>query len=264
MVTITFLGVEGYPMQGRQTISVLVSNGANHILLDCGASIVQQLERTGIRVSEIGAVFVSHIHADHSSGVPLLCFGNVMERFYGLASSKGSLRIIGIHAVLDPLLSYCRTAYPLLWKENPMLEIEEITCPETEPASFDLGWCKVATFPTSHALPSVGCSVIAEGHKISFTSDSRRTPGIDSAVGGSDILICSILGPNTEAATSQKFGFMTPRDAGELAEASGARQLALIHIADVTQRAVCHSEASVVFNAEVITPSNGDKVVIGN
>jgi|ERR1051326_532721 ribonuclease BN (tRNA processing enzyme) len=262
MATVTFLGVEGYPMRGRQTIGVLISSGANHLILDCGASIVQQLDNAGVRVSDVGCVFVSHIHADHSSGVPLMFFGNVMERFFGLTSSKGTLRVIGIESVLNPLLAYCKTAYPLLWNENPMLHIDESRCATDAPTNFDLGWCKLTTFPTSHALPSVGCSVTVDDRKISFTSDSRRTSDIDSAVGGSDLLICSILGPNSEAAASQKFGFMTPRDAGELAQATGTRQLALVHIADTAQRPICHSEASVVFHGNVLTPANGDKLVI--
>jgi ribonuclease BN (tRNA processing enzyme) len=262
MATVTFLGVEGYPMKGRQTISVLVSKGRNHILLDCGASIVQQLERAQLHVSDIGTVFISHVHADHSSGVPLLFFGNIMERFYNIVSDKGKLRLIGLTSVLSPLTTYCKAAYPLLWKENPRLEIQELECSDEKNTSYDLGWCTFESFLTEHAVPSVGCNLFIDGKKITFTSDSRRTTGVDRGTSDSDLLICSILGTNEDEAISQRSGFMTPRDAGELAKANGVRALALIHIADSAIREQCRNEAALAYGGSVITPSNGEVVVI--
>jgi ribonuclease BN (tRNA processing enzyme) len=258
MLSIRFLGVEGYPTQEKETISILIRNNNNNILLDCGASIIRQVERAQLRISDLQAIFISHIHADHSSGLPLVFFGNIMERFNGLVDRKGHLKLIGQKVVLEKLIAYCKSAYPLLWNENPMLTIEEFL--SEDKINLDLGWSKISTFSTSHAVPASGICVETNTHKICYSSDTRKTDTLVEAARNADLLICSMLGPNDTATTADKFGFMSPNDAGLIAKESNCKKLVLIHIAKSSSREICKKEAAQVFNGDIFVPNNDEEM----
>jgi ribonuclease BN (tRNA processing enzyme) len=74
-VTVTFAGSgDAFGSGGRfQACIHLRSAGpAGPVLLDCGATSLPALRRTGLDPQEIRAVFVSHLHGDHFGGLPFL------------------------------------------------------------------------------------------------------------------------------------------------------------------------------------------------
>ena len=258
MLQVTFLGVEGYPANGRMTISTLLDMGTHKMLLDCGASIVSQLDAAGTRVADVDAVFVSHLHADHASGLPLMCAGNIMERFTGVAEGAGRLTVVALESVLGPLLGHCKAAYPPLWSENPFTEVVEIPCGLDDRSEVSLPWGQLVSLPTDHAIPSAAAAVQTDEGKVCYCSDTRPVAGLRQLADGADLLICDVMGPNEGAEVASKFGFMTPDQAGQLASDAAAKRLALIHIADHTQRAKCVDQAGASFGGSVIAPNNGE------
>ena len=108
MVEICFLGVEGgYPYGGNQSIGILVRTDEANLLLDCGAQFASQIEQAELKASEIDSVYVSHVHSDHSAGIPLLLFGQIMDRFLRKTEGAGRLDLNwerGDDAPLDGLL----------------------------------------------------------------------------------------------------------------------------------------------------------------
>jgi len=260
MVDVIFLGVEGYPSNGRRTISVLLKQDDNYLLLDCGASIIEQLAEMGMHVADVDAVFISHLHADHSSGLPLLCFGNIMERFGGQVKGKGHLSILGRESVLNPLIAYCKAAYPALWTDNPFVEMQMIFCLEDGLSEIDFGWGCAKTLPTDHAIPSTAIAVETKAGIICYCSDTRPSDALVELASKPSLLICNVIGPNEIAETTGRFGFMTPEAAGQLGIKLKAYKLALIHIANADQRRICQDQAAAVFGGQVLVPSNGETI----
>lgn len=61
---------------GSKGNATLVSEGRHRVLIDCGFSVtetVRRLARLGVEPQQLDAVFLTHEHSDHSSGVSALC-----------------------------------------------------------------------------------------------------------------------------------------------------------------------------------------------
>lgn len=67
---ITFYGTShGFPEVGRYCTSLLIEHGGSHYLLDLGAPINYLMKQQNISVDTLRAVFVTHMHADHTAGL---------------------------------------------------------------------------------------------------------------------------------------------------------------------------------------------------
>ena len=68
---ITFLGTShGVPEADRYCSCTLISAGGQKYLVDAGGPVMDMLIRSGIDPADISAVFVTHMHGDHTNGLP--------------------------------------------------------------------------------------------------------------------------------------------------------------------------------------------------
>ena len=257
MIKVTFLGVDGYPQGGRETISILVEIHGYRILLDCGASIIHQLDRYGLMASDIDAVFISHLHADHSSGLPLLLYSNVMERFEKRASNKGSLAILGDQTDLEPIISYCKSAYPNLFNDNNFVDVNQVNVDVLKPTILKEN-ITVEGAPIKHAVQGLSISLTIGNYKICYTSDTRCTDNLEKLAKGSNLLICNVF--SSDDVLAERFGFLSASEAAKLAFESGVEKLAMIHLSDDVSKATEIAKCS--FQGIIITPTNGDSIMI--
>src|SRR5262245_9408685 len=66
-----FLGCgDAFGSGGRLNTCFLVNRGDASFLIDCGASAMISIRRYGIDPNRIGAIILSHLHADHFGGLP--------------------------------------------------------------------------------------------------------------------------------------------------------------------------------------------------
>lgn len=75
MIDVCLLGTCGMmPMPGRWLSSVLVRNGAHLVLIDCGEGTQVPWKSAGWGFRQLGAICLTHMHADHVAGLPGVLF----------------------------------------------------------------------------------------------------------------------------------------------------------------------------------------------
>lgn len=80
----TFLGTSGgMPTKSRNVTALALQHGAPRqwYLIDCGEGTQHRLLRTRLSVMQLQAIFITHVHGDHTFGLPgLLCSASMNGR----------------------------------------------------------------------------------------------------------------------------------------------------------------------------------------
>ncbi len=67
---ITVLGSgSARPIGDRHPASQAITQGREIYLVDCGEGAQMQMERAGLPLERISAIFITHLHADHTLGL---------------------------------------------------------------------------------------------------------------------------------------------------------------------------------------------------
>lgn len=160
---LTFLGTShGFPEVGRYCTSVLIEHGGVHFILDLGSPIDYLLTQKGLSIDSVKGVFVTHMHADHTSG---------------LTSLAKDFAVYHKNAEADIFLPEAEAVEPYrLWLKAQHLELpDRMHIAITQPGViFDKFGVKVTAVRTEHISPSVpSYSYIfeADGKRVLFTGD---------------------------------------------------------------------------------------------
>ena len=153
---------------GSSGNSLLVSDGATHILIDAGIScrrICTALQTLGVAPQSLAGVLVTHEHTDHISGLATL-----IKRF------------------ATPIYTTQGTAQAL-WRRTP--ELEECIRPICPGEHLEVGTLGVESFPTPHdTCQSVGYTVLSGGRKAAVVTDlGHVTPEVTNAVAGAQLVV---------------------------------------------------------------------------
>jgi ribonuclease Z len=71
MIKVTLLGTgTPYPNAERFGSAILVEAGGEKLLFDCGRGAVIRLSQAGTPANEVEALFLTHLHSDHTVGIP--------------------------------------------------------------------------------------------------------------------------------------------------------------------------------------------------
>lgn len=255
------------PLPYRHLTSVLLRRDGDLFLFDGGEGTQVSLRRLNLKWKKINAIFVSHTHADHVTGLPgILMLSSQVDRnepLYIFGPPKIAEYIETSRKVLDMYINY-----PII--------VKEITAPCDV---YQGDGFKVRAFPLEHTKTCVGYtleeddrpgefnpeealkhkvprgplwgklqhgqSVVNEegreikpeqvvgqarkGRKFSFVTDTLYLPTIASEVKNSDLLICEGMFSDDCADQAKEKKHMTSRQAATIAKDAGAKRMALIH-----------------------------------
>jgi len=206
---VVFLGT-GEAFGKRANTSILIDD---KILLDCGNHALTQLRRLGLNLSKIEIIYISHLHADHTFGLPAFLLASKEER------RTKDLQIFapaGIKNYIDILLdiSYKKSVDDFKFE----IKTEEIHEGETKTfRGYDFSFTE-----TVHSVDSFATS-ITNDRKITYTSDGAHSDGLIDLSKDSDLLIC-------EAYLEGVPGHSSILNAAKLARSSNSKMVALVHI----------------------------------
>ncbi len=185
MTEVTFVGTsDAFGTGGRRQAAILVRSGGGAVLLDCGTSTGTGLAALGIEREEIDAVAVSHFHADHFGGLPLLLLAALYEdrrrRPLVVAGPPGvEGRVRTAADALGHGIAGREWSFPIHFREfRPDEEAE-------------LGPLTLAAFETHHPADSRphGLSLRTRRHRLVYTGDTGWFDALPERTRGADLLI---------------------------------------------------------------------------
>ena len=255
------------PLPYRHLTSVLLRREGDLFLFDCGEGTQVSLRRLNLKWKKIDAIFISHTHADHVTGLPGILMLNAQvdrtEPLYIYGPPKIKEYVETSRRVLDMYINYpivvkeieapCVVhsgkdfyirAFPLNHTKICVgYTLEELDRPgEFNPdKARELGvpvgplWAQlqqgfeVKATDGSIVKPEQVLGEKRSGRKFSFVTDTLYKNTIAKEVRGSDLLVCEGMFENELIDQAKEKKHMTAAQAATIARDADVRRMCMIH-----------------------------------
>lgn len=167
MIDVCLAGTGGMlPLPERWLTCLWIEYNGKSALIDCGEGTQIALAESGCKLSRLDALFITHIHADHISGLAglLLSLGN-----YGKTDKLKIYGHKGIGGIIKSLCCIC----PVLPFE---VEVIELSC--TNISEFKWNDIDVKSLPMKHRIECLGYSFTLNRKPV-FNPQKAKDLGID-------------------------------------------------------------------------------------
>ncbi len=290
MIRITFLGTAASrPTVGRNVSALSVQREGDLMLFDCGEGTQRQMMRYGTGFA-VGAIFLTHMHADHVLGV------------------TGLLRTMGLQGRTEPLELYGPPGSEPVLHTLVTLGVERVGFPvpihALEPGDrVSRGAYDVQAFQVAHGTRAVGYALVEHerlgrfdvararalgvpegplfgrlhrgeavevdgrtieagdvvgpprrGRRVVYTGDTRPCQRVEEAARDADLLIHDATFSQEEEARARDTHHSTAADAARVAARAEARRLVLTHLSarHADNPAPLEREAGAIFPGSLV------------
>lgn len=209
---VTLLGTGSpAPVMRRFGPGVLVQAGGKTLLIDCGRGTTQRLLQSGLRLGQVDALFLTHLHSDHVVGIPDLWLTGWLEASY--AQRKGPFVVhgpAGTQEMMDGLArAYqwdikARIADQNLSPASIAAQVSEFK----EGVIYDQGGVKVTAIEVDHGdllKPAFGFRVDYAGRSVTVSGDTRFSENLIRHAAGTDLLIHQVAAVRDELLKNPAF-----------------------------------------------------------
>ena len=255
------------PLPYRHLTSVLLRREGDLFLFDGGEGTQVSLRKLNLRWKKINAIFVSHTHADHVTGIPgLLMLSAQVDRddpLYIFGPPKIAEYIESSRKVLDMYINYeiiikeitepgvvytgdgftvrafplqhTKTCFGYALEESPRPGAFNPEKAAEKKVPCGPLWSKlqagesVLASDGSEVVPSDVLGPPRKGRKFSFVTDTKYLTSIAKEVANSDLLICEGMFEDSLADTAAEKKHMTAKQAAQIAKDGNVKKMALIH-----------------------------------
>lgn len=203
------------PANGACSGYLIQKDGLN-IMLDCGHGAFAQLQRY-INFRHLNALIISHFHPDHYADI------HAIRHAISGAMRDGSRT--------ERLIVYCPTEPKKNFEEISGWQDVFMTIPLEEAVQQEkvFGKINLEFFPTNHSITCFGVSLVADGKKITYTSDTAWAPEIVQYSSASDVILAEASLREVDIAYTSK-GHLTAGQAATIAQMARAKSLILTHL----------------------------------
>ena len=195
-IKVTLLGTGNpRPVMSRFGPSILVEAGNQKLIFDCGRGAAQRLYQLKISFSDITGLFLTHLHSDHTVGIPdLWLTGWVMGRatplpVWGPKGTKAMMKHLEEAYAFD--IHIRRDVDTKL----PGAGAEVIAHDIKEGVVYENDGLKVTAFLVDHGeiKPAYGYRVDYRGHSVTMSGDTRPSDNLVKFAQGTDVLIHEVI-----------------------------------------------------------------------
>jgi ribonuclease BN (tRNA processing enzyme) len=250
----TTLGTQSGPLAiaQRSQPAHLLRKGAHTLLIDVGDGAVEQLAKVGVPLQSVHTILISHLHIDHTGDLYALLGMHLQKPLSGeltIYGPYGTQQMVdGLVAALQPLVDFSETP--------PTVNVNVIEV--TDGSQFTIGPLAVTAATNTHYSFEAGGANAARFQSLSYrfdtperslvyTGDTGPSTNVERLAHHADLLISEICDPDAVIARIEQTPTMpsffkrlmkkhfeqehlTANEVGLLAQRSGAKALALIHI----------------------------------
>ncbi|MDE1147613.1 MAG: MBL fold metallo-hydrolase [Azospirillaceae bacterium] len=249
------------PRPDRAQPANLLQVGAKTYVIDVGDNAAQQMTRAGAMVAHVTAVFLTHLHYDHTLGLgALMAFGWMNGRNAALPiwGPPGTIELVSrTAAALDisanifkpelpprPALASLYPAHDITLDGDTPVEVYRddqvrvTAVPNTHYATMDLPGRSYGTDQSyAYRFDTPQGSVV-------FTGDTGPSDAVTELAKGADVLVTEIMDlASVSAAITQRLGarqldgmlnhmrkeHLTAEDVGRMAQKAGVKKVILTH-----------------------------------
>ncbi|MBN1825230.1 MAG: ribonuclease Z [Candidatus Eisenbacteria bacterium] len=225
----------------------MVEVGGTKVLFDCGAGSFHGIARAGAAPEEIGAVFITHLHPDHTADLtPLLFRMRSAIRASGGAKYVDLIGPVGFATYMETLRALHA---PYLETQGLEWRVREVGAGETR-----LPELAVRHLPVPHGVPALAYGVEdGEGARAVYSGDTGRSADLIRLARGADLLVIEASFPNGRRET----GHLTPEEASAIAAEAGVAEMVLVHMNPECDEADMAAECGAAFRGRILVAEDG-------
>ena len=236
----------------------LIQDGDFTLLLDCGNGVFSKLRRYCDYV-DVGAVLLSHLHADH--------FLDLVPFSYALtyAPRQQPVAVGGWPGTTKPArpelwapVGTVESFRALVgaWGHEDLIEVafamHEYSAPdELEVGPFHVRFCEVPHYTRTHAIEIAGSS----GARFTYSADCAPNEDLVRFAHDTDLLMIEATLPRPER-TGER-GHLTPHEAGEHGRRAAAHRVVVTHFSDELDPEWARAQASEGYGGQVELAQEG-------
>ena len=220
---VKFLGSgDAFGSGGRCNTCFLVDRAEASFLIDCGASAMISIRRFDVDPNQIGAIFLSHLHADHFGGLPSFILDAQL-----VSRRSRPLVIAGPKGLATRLEILMEAHFPGSSKVERKFPIELIEILPECPINVGSIAATATGYNVSHpsGTPSLALRIECDGKIITYTGDTEWVDALLAASRGADLLIAEAY--HYERKVRFHLDYATLREKFPL---TGAKRLVLTHM----------------------------------
>jgi len=184
-VELVFLGSgDAFGSGGRLQTCILLRGGGTQVLLDCGASSLIAMKRSGVQAGDIGTVLLTHLHGDHFGGLPFLILDAQFSR------REQPLLVAGPPGVEARIDASMENLFPNSSRTQRRFALEFVELFDGQRS--EMGGVRVTPFAVEHfsGAPSYALRVEYGDKIVVYSGDTEWTENLIRAAAGSDLFIC--------------------------------------------------------------------------
>jgi len=253
----------GYPRPDpeRAGPATAVAVGERLFLVDAGRGVVLRLAATEYPLKAVRAVLLTHLHSDHTSGLPDLfatswIFGRSAPlELYGPRGTRSAARALEQYFAADVHIR--RDLVERLPAAGATIQAHEIEAGLV----FEDAEVRITAFAVDHrpVEPAFGYRFEARGRSVVISGDTRPSENLIRHARGADILVHEAYLPEhfdrvdtPEVAARLKRYHSTAEEAGQAAQQAGVKLLVLTHLVPGGPEETYRERASRYFKGRIV------------